>query len=255
MMTEFPKTKQKKKSFEQILSALTTTSTEILPFTITPPDFISISRDPCLVSLLALQFLSLAQLDSPLSQPPPSPPPPFLPSPCTWEPDCLSRWGSEGKSSTKSNNKPKRSSTPSLPLQTAAGQATRGNTPRTKPLLVFMALRHKVDTPPPTTPGRGGEPFAPSVRSLSNNRHTMGHLPSFSLARTTGRVAHTWGVKSVNSDSLFLPERTHIAPSSQTIISRALLSSPVLSLSLSAFRFLDLLLRDPPPPSPPCFPP
>lgn len=69
-MTEFPKTK-KKKSFEQILSALTTTSTEILPYN--PPDFISISRDPCLVSLLALQFLSLAQLDSPLSQPPPIP--------------------------------------------------------------------------------------------------------------------------------------------------------------------------------------
>lgn len=111
-----------------------------------------------------------------------------------------------------------------------------------------MALRHKVDTPP-TTPGGGGEPFAPSVRSLSNNRHTMGHLPSFSLARTTGRVAHTWGVKSVNSDSLFLPERTHIAPSSQTIISRALLSSPVLSLSLSVFRFLELLLRDPPHPT------
>lgn len=98
-----------------------------------------------------------------------------------WLPKQMGLWGKE---KLKVKQQPKRSSTPSLPLQIAEVRATEG-IPTDKTTTDFsMTLKHTF--------------VSQEVLSLSN-LHTIRHLPSFSLAWTAGQVTHTWIVKSVNS--------------------------------------------------------
>lgn len=134
------------------------------------------------------QFLSFSQLDFP-----PSPPPAL--SLCTWERDCLSRWGSEGKRNPKSNNNPNGLPHHHFLSRIAGVQGTEG-IPTNKTTTAFgVTLKHKF---------KAQEEYllqVPSLHSLPrlSNLHTIRHLPSFSLACITGQDTHTWIVKSVNS--------------------------------------------------------
>lgn len=102
--------------------------------------------------------------------------------------------GRRGEEKLKVKQQPKRSSTPSLSL-CIVGYKQHKEYPQIRPLLTLVwpfyinwvsgACLLQVPSPG-------------SFSSLSN-LHTIRHLPSFSLERTTGQVVHTWIVKSVNS--------------------------------------------------------
>lgn len=92
--------------------------------------------------------------------------------------------GLRGEERLKVKQQPKRSSTPSLSLSIVQGIPTDETT-------IDLCMT-------PQMRSQGDVCFKCPFSSLSN-LHTIRHLPSISLERTSGQVVHTWRVKSVNS--------------------------------------------------------